>query len=153
VQYQQSPQYPAQYPAPAQPNGYGAVPTYGGAPGQPGQPGQHPASPFAPYPARRDALGREVVGPQYGPRHLADNWEGPVNPNRTVLPSRRPHLQWLLAIPMILPLLTPIYNRRTPYLFGLPFFYWYQLGCVVVAILTSTIVYQLTKGRRPRWPR
>jgi hypothetical protein len=54
---------------------------------------------------------------------------------------------------MIMPLLVPLYNRMEPRLFGLPFFYWYQLACIPVAIITVTAVYQLTKGRRPRWPR
>ena len=31
---------------------------------------------------------------------------------------------------MVMPLLVPLYNRIEPRLFGLPFFYWYQLACV-----------------------
>jgi hypothetical protein len=55
--------------------------------------------------------------------------------------------QWLLAVPIALPLLTPLYNRYDPQLWGLPFFYWYQIGCAVVAMLVIAAVYQLTKGR------
>lgn len=66
------------------------------------------------------------------------------------MPSRRHAWQWLLAIPIVMPLLVPLYNRMEPRLFGLPFFYWYQLACVVVAIVTTAAVYQLTKGRGPR---
>jgi hypothetical protein len=69
------------------------------------------------------------------------------------LPSRRLGWQWLLVIPIVLPLLAPLYNRMNPRLYGVPFFYWVQLAIVPVSILTLTAVYQLTKGRRPRWPR
>jgi len=96
----------------------------------------------------REAYDREI----HAPRHLADNWEGPVNLNRP-LPSRRHGLQWLLAIPIIPPLLVPLYNRLDPRLFGIPFFYWYQLASVLLAIFVIALVYVLTKGRRPRWQR
>jgi Protein of unknown function (DUF3311) len=83
----------------------------------------------------------------HAPRHLADSWEGPVSQNRP-LPSRRHGFHWLLLIPTVMPLLVPLYNRESPRLFGLPFFYWYQLASVVVMIVVVTAVYQLTKGRR-----
>jgi hypothetical protein len=59
----------------------------------------------------------------------------------------------LLLIPTVMPMLVPLYNRVEPTLFGLPFFYWYQLVCVFVMIIVVTFVYQVTKGRRPRWRR
>ena len=102
----------------------------------------------SPRPVTRIAQERDLNGP----RHLADNWEGPVSVNRP-LPSRRHGLHWLLAIPVIPPLLVPLYNRLEPRLLGLPFFYWYQLACILFMIVMVTIVYQATKGRRPRWPR
>ena len=96
-------------------------------------PPQRPPRPVARYPQERDAHARY---PQerdiHTPRHLADAWEGPVNRNRT-LPSRRHGLQWLLAIPLIPPLLVPLYNRLEPRLMGIPFFYWYQLACAAFA--------------------
>ena len=49
---------------------------------------------------------------------------------------------------MIAPLLTPLYNRMTPAFWGIPFFYWYQIGCAVFNSLVITFVYQVTKGRR-----
>lgn len=88
----------------------------------------------------------------HAPRHLADSWEGPVSTSRA-LPSRRHGLQWLLAIPLIPPLLVPLYNRLEPRFLGLPFFYWYQLACILFCIVMITLVYQLTKGRRPKWGR
>jgi Protein of unknown function (DUF3311) len=90
--------------------------------------------------------GRDI----HAPRHLAESWEGPVSHNRP-LPSRRHGWHWLLAIPVVMPMLVPLYNRMEPRLFGLPFFYWYQLASVLIAIGVITAVYQLTKGRRPRW--
>jgi hypothetical protein len=67
-------------------------------------------------------------------------------------PARRPrrrrgHWQWLLCVPLVLPLLTPLYNRMEPRLFGVPFFYWYQLALVGVDIVVITVVYQTSKER------
>jgi uncharacterized membrane protein YhdT len=55
--------------------------------------------------------------------------------------------QSTLVIPTVMPLLTPLYNRVEPQWWGLPFFYWYQLACVLLAIVMITLVYQVTKGR------
>jgi hypothetical protein len=60
---------------------------------------------------------------------------------------RHPGLHWLLLVPIVLPLLTPLYNRMDPRLFGLPFFYWCQLAFVVVDVGVITLVYRLTKRR------
>jgi hypothetical protein len=54
---------------------------------------------------------------------------------------------WLLVFPLVMPLLTPLYNHVEPTLWGVPFFYWYQLACAVMTMLIITAVYQLTKGR------
>jgi hypothetical protein len=54
---------------------------------------------------------------------------------------------WLLLIPFLAPLLTPLANRMEPQLWGVPFFYWYQLGCVFLAVGVITLVYALTHGR------
>ena len=99
-----------------------------------------------------DPQGPDLDRHSLGPRHLADRWEGPVSLNRS-LPSRRHGLHWMLVIPVIPPLLIPLYNRMEPRLFGMPFFYWYQLACVALMIVVASVVYQVTKGRRPRWPR
>jgi hypothetical protein len=66
-----------------------------------------------------------------------------------LLPGRRPSQawNWLLAIPIIAPLLTPLYNRVDPQLWGMPFFYWYQLGCALLAVAVITAVYRMTRGR------
>jgi len=61
--------------------------------------------------------------------------------------SDRSHWLWLLLIPALLPLLTPVYNRIEPRLAGVPFFYWFQLALVGLDIVVVTVVYQATKRR------
>ncbi|GAA0552266.1 hypothetical protein FHS83_001466 [Rhizomicrobium palustre] len=52
----------------------------------------------------------------------------------------------LLCLPLAL-LWVPFYNRLEPALFGLPFFYWYQMAWVVLAALLTFLVYWLD-GRK-----
>jgi hypothetical protein len=54
---------------------------------------------------------------------------------------------WLLLIPIVLPLLTPIYNRDAPRLWGFPAFYWIQMLFIFVGVATTTVVYQMTRKR------
>jgi hypothetical protein len=53
----------------------------------------------------------------------------------------------LLALPIVIPLLTPLYNRKTPTFLGFPAFYWMQLSFVLIGVAATTIVYQMTKRR------
>ena len=47
----------------------------------------------------------------------------------------------LLALPCFGTLYPPLYNRADPALFGLPFFYWYQLAWVpLTTLLIGTVV-------------
>jgi Protein of unknown function (DUF3311) len=41
----------------------------------------------------------------------------------------------LLFIPCLVALWTPLYNTPTPALFGVPFFYWFQLFLIPVSAL------------------
>lgn len=50
----------------------------------------------------------------------------------------------LLLIPFIV-LLTPIYNRESPALFGMPFFYWFQFAVIPVGVLCTIAVYRMTR--------
>jgi len=50
----------------------------------------------------------------------------------------------LLLIPFIA-LFTPIYNRETPQLFGMPFFYWFQFTVIFVGVLCTITVYRMTR--------
>jgi hypothetical protein len=54
---------------------------------------------------------------------------------------------WLLLIPIVVPLVTIFFNGSAPTLFGFPRFYWLQLAFIVLGVATTTLVYQLTKKR------
>ncbi|MBK1784663.1 DUF3311 domain-containing protein [Prauserella cavernicola] len=58
----------------------------------------------------------------------------------------------LLIIPFWI-LLTPLYNRVEPTLFGMPFFYWFQFVGIAVGVTCTTLVYFGTKNRRGSAPR
>jgi hypothetical protein len=47
----------------------------------------------------------------------------------------------LLLIPCIVALMVPFYNTVEPNLFGVPFFFWFQLGLVPVSALFILFAY------------
>jgi hypothetical protein len=49
----------------------------------------------------------------------------------------------LLAIPCIAVLVVPYYNTLEPSLFGIPFFYWWQLVWVPLSGVFIAIVYKM----------
>ncbi len=51
----------------------------------------------------------------------------------------------LLLLPFIV-LFTPIYNRTSPELFGMPFFYWFQFAVIIVGVLSTIVVYRMTRN-------
>jgi hypothetical protein len=55
--------------------------------------------------------------------------------------------QWLLVVPVVVPLLVFLYNGKDPYLLGFPRFYWLQLAFILLGVGTTTLVYQLTRKR------
>lgn len=60
-----------------------------------------------------------------------------------------PPLRWnarnlLLLLPLMV-LLTPLYNRIEPKLFGMPFFYWFQLAFLLVTVFLTVLFVALTK--------
>lgn len=55
---------------------------------------------------------------------------------------------WLLLIPVVLPLLTFLFNSDSPRLFGFPLFYWLQMAFIVLGVAATTVVYQIGKRRR-----
>ncbi|GAA4599414.1 hypothetical protein BJY16_003067 [Actinoplanes octamycinicus] len=55
---------------------------------------------------------------------------------------------WLLLVPIVVPLLTPLYNHVEPRLGGFPLFYWLQLAFILLGVGTTTLVYQMTRKRR-----
>jgi uncharacterized membrane-anchored protein YitT (DUF2179 family) len=62
--------------------------------------------------------------------------------------SDRSPWNWLLLIPIVLPLLTFIYNRWLPKLGGFPFFFWFQIMFTLLAAAVTAIVFTATKRRR-----
>jgi hypothetical protein len=71
----------------------------------------------------------------------------PDAPPAGVAPRRsdRSPWNWLLLVPIVLPLLVPLYDHVDPTLFGFPLFYWLQLAFVAVGVLTTSIVYRMTR--------
>jgi hypothetical protein len=63
--------------------------------------------------------------------------------------DRRSGWHWLLFVPVVVPLLTPLYNGRDPVLLGFPRFYWLQLAFIILGVGTTTLVYHMTKTRPP----
>ncbi|MFI5491845.1 DUF3311 domain-containing protein [Actinoplanes sp. NPDC051859] len=61
--------------------------------------------------------------------------------------SDRSPWNWLLIVPIIVPLLTPLYNSDEPRLFGFPAFYWLQFAFILLGVAATSTVYLMT--RRP----
>ncbi len=59
--------------------------------------------------------------------------------------SDRSPWNWLLLIPIVVPLLTPLFNFDSPRLWGFPAFYWLQFAFILLGVVTTSIVYQMTK--------
>jgi hypothetical protein len=66
------------------------------------------------------------------------------------VPDSRGRWHWLLAVPAVVPLLTPLYDRTEPRLAGIPFFYWCQLAFIGLVVGVVTLVYQATEGAAAR---
>jgi hypothetical protein len=66
---------------------------------------------------------------------------GGIAPRR----SDRSPWNWLLLIPIVVPLIVPLYNSVEPTMFGWPRFYWLQLLFVFLGVLTTSIVYLNTR--------
>jgi uncharacterized membrane protein HdeD (DUF308 family) len=69
---------------------------------------------------------------------------GNIAPRR----SDRSPWNWLLLVPIVVPLIVPLYNSVEPTLGGWPLFYWLQLAFVALGVVTTVIVYRMT-WRRP----
>jgi hypothetical protein len=59
--------------------------------------------------------------------------------------SDRSAWNWLLVLPIVVPLLTFVYNSDKPRLGGIPFFYWVQFLFVALGVICTTIVYRMTR--------
>ena len=52
----------------------------------------------------------------------------------------------LLWVPCVIALWAPLYNTTEPMLFGVPFFYWFQLLLIPVSALTIYVADRLRKA-------
>lgn len=110
------------------------------APGRPGfGPGQQPG-----FGAERPS-GQPRSGV---PRHGTGGWRSGDARRPSQQPSaRRPRRadanrwNWLLLVPIVVPLMPGLYNRMEPTLFGVPFFYWSQLGFAFLASAVIAVVH------------
>ena len=66
--------------------------------------------------------------------------------------SARP-LGWpqvlLLAVPCVAVLVVPFFNRIEPQLWGIPFFYWWQLLWVPLSGVFIALAYKMVIVKRP----
>ena len=58
--------------------------------------------------------------------------------------SDRSPWNWLLIIPIVVPLTTPLFNHDDPRLLGFPTFYWLQLAWIILGVATTALVYRMT---------
>jgi hypothetical protein len=64
-------------------------------------------------------------------------------------PRRKFHPVYLcLALPFLAHVWVPSYNRIDPELFGIPFFYWWQMAWILGAALCILPVYLFEERRR-----
>lgn len=56
---------------------------------------------------------------------------------------------WLLVLPVVVPLVPWLYDGAEPRLFGFPRFYWMQLAFIGLGVICTGLVYQKTRRRRP----
>ena len=52
---------------------------------------------------------------------------------------------WLLLVPLVVVLLPQLYSKLRPTLFGIPFFYWYQMAAIAVGVTCTLLVYLRTR--------
>jgi hypothetical protein len=62
-------------------------------------------------------------------------------------PNRRGWSWWylLFVVQYVAVLWPPFYNRSAPDWIGLPFFYWYQMVWVIIAAISTAVVYVATR--------
>ena len=61
--------------------------------------------------------------------------------------ARLKRVLWHIAlfVPFFAAIWVPLYNRIEPALFGIPFFYWYQMLWVIIGAVLTAIVYFATE--------
>ena len=71
--------------------------------------------------------------------------QGPVAQDVAPRRSDRSPWNWLLVIPIVVPLIVPLYNHTDPTIGGWPLFYWLPLVFVALGVLTTATVYRMTR--------
>ncbi|MGH3355635.1 MAG: DUF3311 domain-containing protein [Nocardioidaceae bacterium] len=56
----------------------------------------------------------------------------------------------LLLVPIVMPLLVPLYARNEPSLFGFPFYYWYQFLWIILAATLTTVAFRVVSAQERR---
>lgn len=69
----------------------------------------------------------------------------PVGTSVRAARTDRSPWNWLLLIPIVVPLLTPLYNHDSPRLWGFPMFYWLQFLFILLGVATTSVVYRMTR--------
>ncbi|MFI0481149.1 DUF3311 domain-containing protein [Actinomadura sp. 9N215] len=59
--------------------------------------------------------------------------------------SDRSAWNWLLLVPVAVPLMTFLYNSDEPRLAGFPAFYWIQLSFILLGVTGTVVVYRMTR--------
>ncbi|MDL4776425.1 MULTISPECIES: DUF3311 domain-containing protein [Thermomonosporaceae] len=54
---------------------------------------------------------------------------------------------WLLVVPVVVPLLTLLFNSEKPRLAGFPAFYWLQFAFIPLGVACTVLVYRMTRKR------
>jgi Protein of unknown function (DUF3311) len=75
---------------------------------------------------------------------------GAGGPTRPEAPKKRETARgwyWLLVVPFFGTFFPWIYNTNDPELFGMPFFYWYQMAWVPITVVITILVYRATTTR------
>jgi len=63
-------------------------------------------------------------------------------------PARAGKWSWwylLFVVQFLVILWPPFYNKAEPVMFGIPFFYWFQLLWVIVSAVFTAVVYLMTR--------
>jgi uncharacterized membrane protein YhaH (DUF805 family) len=68
-----------------------------------------------------------------------------TNPPPSQRRGDRSPWNWLLAVPVVVPLMTFLFNGNEPRLAGFPFFYWIQLVFIALGVVCTAIVYLMTR--------
>lgn len=66
-------------------------------------------------------------------------------PSRAPARTDRSPWNWLLFIPILVPLVVVLFNAKAPALFGFPRFYWLQLAFILLGVGTTVLVYRMTR--------